>query len=167
MTLRWLAFLVLLAAVGVGTWLDPPVYAIVERDGLRIHFRAVRLARSQGVRESDAPSAVHPLVRTHPVTGRKSLYLSAHIGTIVGWPVPEARAFLRERLGSVTDQVGVMVMVGARMSGDLVLMELVGSEFEVRSRLSTSHLACERGRRIGDVSRGRGSPTPQPASRVR
>ena len=38
----------------------------------------------------------HRLVRTHPVTGRKSLYLSAHIGTIVGWPVPEARAFIRD-----------------------------------------------------------------------
>jgi alpha-ketoglutarate-dependent 2,4-dichlorophenoxyacetate dioxygenase len=36
------------------------------------------------------------LVRTHPVTGRKSLYLSSHAGTIVGWPVPEARAFLRD-----------------------------------------------------------------------
>ncbi|HEX3954565.1 MAG TPA: TauD/TfdA family dioxygenase [Stellaceae bacterium] len=36
------------------------------------------------------------LVRTHPVTGRKSLYLSAHAGSIVGWPVPEARAFLRD-----------------------------------------------------------------------
>jgi alpha-ketoglutarate-dependent 2,4-dichlorophenoxyacetate dioxygenase len=36
------------------------------------------------------------LVRTHPVTGRKSLYLSSHIGTIIGWPVPEARAFLRD-----------------------------------------------------------------------
>src|SRR5207247_5245119 len=35
------------------------------------------------------------LVRTHPVTGRKSLYLSSHAGGIVGWPVPEARAFLR------------------------------------------------------------------------
>ena len=38
----------------------------------------------------------HRLVRIHPVTGRKSLYLSAHIGTIVGWPVPEARAFIRD-----------------------------------------------------------------------
>ena len=38
----------------------------------------------------------HRLVRTHPVTGRKSLYLSAHIGTLVGWPVPEARAFIRD-----------------------------------------------------------------------
>src|SRR4051794_18810065 len=36
------------------------------------------------------------LVRTHPVTGRKSLYLSSHAGSIVGWPVPEARAFLRD-----------------------------------------------------------------------
>jgi alpha-ketoglutarate-dependent 2,4-dichlorophenoxyacetate dioxygenase len=36
------------------------------------------------------------LVRKHPVTGRKSLYLSAHIGTIVGWPMPEARAFIRD-----------------------------------------------------------------------
>ncbi|MAV38071.1 MAG: 2,4-dichlorophenoxyacetate dioxygenase [Planctomycetaceae bacterium] len=36
------------------------------------------------------------LVRTHPVTGRKSLYLSSHAGAIVGWPMPEARAYLRD-----------------------------------------------------------------------
>jgi alpha-ketoglutarate-dependent 2,4-dichlorophenoxyacetate dioxygenase len=36
------------------------------------------------------------LVRTLPSTGRRSLYLSAHAGGIVGWPVPEARGFLRE-----------------------------------------------------------------------
>jgi alpha-ketoglutarate-dependent 2,4-dichlorophenoxyacetate dioxygenase len=36
------------------------------------------------------------LVRTHPVTGRKSLFLSAHAGTIEGWTVPEARMFLRD-----------------------------------------------------------------------
>jgi alpha-ketoglutarate-dependent 2,4-dichlorophenoxyacetate dioxygenase len=36
------------------------------------------------------------LVRRHPVTGRKSLFLSAHAGAIVGWPVPEARALLRD-----------------------------------------------------------------------
>lgn len=36
------------------------------------------------------------LVRTHPVTGRRSLYLSAHIGTIIGWETPEARDLIRE-----------------------------------------------------------------------
>lgn len=35
------------------------------------------------------------LMRTHP-NGRKALYLGAHAGTIIGWPVPEARAFLRD-----------------------------------------------------------------------
>jgi alpha-ketoglutarate-dependent 2,4-dichlorophenoxyacetate dioxygenase len=36
------------------------------------------------------------LVRTHPVTGRKSLYLSSHAGSIVGMPMPEARILLRD-----------------------------------------------------------------------
>src|SRR4051794_30478942 len=31
------------------------------------------------------------MVRTHPVTGRKSVYLASHAGGIIGWPVPEAR----------------------------------------------------------------------------
>jgi alpha-ketoglutarate-dependent 2,4-dichlorophenoxyacetate dioxygenase len=36
------------------------------------------------------------LVRCHPVTGRRSLFLASHAGAIRGWPVPEARAFLRD-----------------------------------------------------------------------
>lgn len=36
------------------------------------------------------------LVRTHPSTGRKSIYLSSHAGKIVGWPEPEAKAFLMD-----------------------------------------------------------------------
>ena len=36
------------------------------------------------------------LVRRHPVTGRRSLFLSAHAGGIIGWPMPEARALLRD-----------------------------------------------------------------------
>jgi alpha-ketoglutarate-dependent 2,4-dichlorophenoxyacetate dioxygenase len=50
---------------------------------------------SEAERVSFAPVRQR-LVRTHPVTGRKSLYLSSHIGTIVGWPMPEARAFIRD-----------------------------------------------------------------------
>ena len=45
-------------------------------------------------------ATMHPvrqaLVRTHPASGRKSLYLASHIGTIIGWPMPEARAFIRD-----------------------------------------------------------------------
>ena len=36
------------------------------------------------------------LVRTHPATERKSLYLSSHAGGILGMPMPEARLLLRE-----------------------------------------------------------------------
>jgi alpha-ketoglutarate-dependent 2,4-dichlorophenoxyacetate dioxygenase len=44
------------------------------------------------------------LVRTHPATGRKSLYLASHAGGIVGWPVPEARAFLRDLVEHATQR---------------------------------------------------------------
>ena len=36
------------------------------------------------------------LVRTHPVSGRKSLYLSSHAGAILGMPLAEARVLLRD-----------------------------------------------------------------------
>jgi alpha-ketoglutarate-dependent 2,4-dichlorophenoxyacetate dioxygenase len=36
------------------------------------------------------------LVRIHPSSGRKSLFLSSHAGAIVGWTIPEARSFLRD-----------------------------------------------------------------------
>jgi len=44
------------------------------------------------------------LVRTHPVTGRKSLFLSSHIGSIVGWPVPEARDLIRDLVEHATQR---------------------------------------------------------------
>ena len=46
------------------------------------------------------------LVRTHP-DGRKSLYLGSHIGLIIGWPVPEARAFLRDLTEHATQRAFV------------------------------------------------------------
>lgn len=36
------------------------------------------------------------LVRRHPATGRLSLFLSSHAGSIHGWPVPEALMLLRD-----------------------------------------------------------------------
>jgi alpha-ketoglutarate-dependent 2,4-dichlorophenoxyacetate dioxygenase len=46
----------------------------------------------------------HRLVRTNPATGRRSLYLSSHIGGIVGWPVPEAIAFVRDLVEHATQR---------------------------------------------------------------
>jgi alpha-ketoglutarate-dependent 2,4-dichlorophenoxyacetate dioxygenase len=61
------------------------------------------------------------LVRTHPVTGRKSLYLSSHAGTIVGWPVPEARAFLRDLIEAATQRE--FVYIHKWRVGDLVMWD--------------------------------------------
>ena len=51
-------------------------------------FSKAEAARNKPVRQI--------LRRSHPVTGRKSLYLSSHAGAIVGWPRPEAAIFLMD-----------------------------------------------------------------------
>jgi alpha-ketoglutarate-dependent 2,4-dichlorophenoxyacetate dioxygenase len=61
------------------------------------------------------------LVRTHPVTGRKSLYLSSHAGSIVGWPLPEARAFLRDLTEAATQRE--FVYIHRWRVGDLVMWD--------------------------------------------
>ena len=61
------------------------------------------------------------LVRTHPVTGRRSLYLSSHAGTILGWPVPEARAFLRDLVEHATQRA--FVYAHRWRVGDLVMWD--------------------------------------------
>jgi alpha-ketoglutarate-dependent 2,4-dichlorophenoxyacetate dioxygenase len=61
------------------------------------------------------------LVRTHPVTKRKSLYLSSHAGSILGWPVPEARAFLRDLVEHATQRQ--FVYAHRWRVGDLVMWD--------------------------------------------
>ena len=53
------------------------------------------------------------LVRTHPVTGRKSLYLSSHAGSIVGRPMPDARVLLRDLTEHATQPRFVYVHSGS------------------------------------------------------
>jgi len=64
--------------------------------GVRVHFRGLRLARMQGVPDSDVPSAVHPLVRTHPETGRKAIYMghSDNVECFEGMTPAESRPLL-------------------------------------------------------------------------
>jgi alpha-ketoglutarate-dependent 2,4-dichlorophenoxyacetate dioxygenase len=61
------------------------------------------------------------LVRTHPVTHAKSLFLAAHIGTIVGWPRPEAMAFIRDLMEHATQAEFVYVHHWTR--NDLVMWD--------------------------------------------
>src|SRR5262245_40160599 len=61
------------------------------------------------------------LVRVHPVTKRKSLYLSSHAGSIVGWPVPEARSFLRDLVEHATQRE--FVYAHTWRVGDLVMWD--------------------------------------------
>ncbi|MEQ8193677.1 MAG: TauD/TfdA family dioxygenase [Rhodospirillales bacterium] len=44
----------------------------------------------------DAPPVVHPLVRTHPATGAKSLYIGTHASHVEGWPRADGERLLKE-----------------------------------------------------------------------
>ena len=80
--------------------LDDRTRALV--DGLVCHHSLIYSRRSIGFMEMTAEEmeSFRPvrqrLVRTHPVTGRKSLFLSSHAGAIEDWTVPEAQCFLRD-----------------------------------------------------------------------
>src|SRR5882762_10386488 len=48
------------------------------------------------------PPVPQRLVRRHPGSGRKSLYLAAHASAIVGWPLPDGRLLLRDLIEHAT-----------------------------------------------------------------
>ena len=79
--------------------LDPETKAMVEKlicEHSQIYSRGILgFEFNEDERRRFAP-VLQRLVRTHPVTGRQSLFLSSHAGAIVGWPIPEARALLRD-----------------------------------------------------------------------
>ena len=61
------------------------------------------------------------LVRTHPATGRKSLYLSSHAGAIIGMPMAEARILLRDLTEHATQPQ--FVYVHRWRPGDFVMWD--------------------------------------------
>ena len=50
------------------------------------------------------PAVPQRLVRVHPGSKRKTLYLGAHASHIIGWPVPEGRLLLRELMERATQR---------------------------------------------------------------
>jgi len=61
------------------------------------------------------------LVRAHPSTGRKSLFLASHAGRIVGWPTAEAMGFLKDLIEHATQRQ--FVYAHAWRVGDLVMWD--------------------------------------------
>ena len=61
------------------------------------------------------------LVRVHPSTGRKSLFLASHAGQIVGWPTAEAMGFLKDLIEHATQRQ--FVYAHRWRVGDLVMWD--------------------------------------------
>lgn len=69
--------------------------------GLRAHHSIAYSRQTLGFEFSGdeqeiLKGAIHPLVRTLPRSGRKSLYLASHASKILDWPVPDGRLLLRD-----------------------------------------------------------------------
>lgn len=71
-------------------------------------------------RRKNAP-VLQRLVRRHPGSGRLSLYLASHAGAIEGWPMPEARMFLRDLIEHATQRQFVYAHVWRQW--DLVMWD--------------------------------------------
>jgi alpha-ketoglutarate-dependent 2,4-dichlorophenoxyacetate dioxygenase len=67
------------------------------------------------------PGAEQPLVRVHPGSHRKSVYVASHAEHIVDWPVPDGRLLLRELLALAT--LPQFVYRHAWRAGDFVIWD--------------------------------------------
>lgn len=79
-----------------------------ELEGLQVeHSVLTSRAKTGYTRFTEAerkvlPPVTHPLVRRHPRSGRKSLYLASHASHIIGWPVEKGRALLADLIEYAT-----------------------------------------------------------------
>jgi len=67
------------------------------------------------------PAVPQRLVRVHPGSKRKTLYLAAHASEIVGWPVPDGRLLLRDLIEHATQPT--FVYRHEWREGDLVIWD--------------------------------------------
>lgn len=81
------------------------------------------------------PEVRHPLVRTHPGSQRKTLYMGAHASHIIDLPVPDGRLLLRELMEHATERR--FVHRHAWQVGDLVIWD--------------NRCTVHRGRRYDDI----------------
>jgi len=94
--------------------------------GLRVHHSIAYSRQTLGFEFSRDEAAalegaVHPLVRTIPRSGRRSLYLASHASRILDWPVPDGRLLLRDLIEHATQPE--FVYRHAWRLGDLVIWD--------------------------------------------
>jgi taurine dioxygenase len=96
-------------------------------EGLRVVFywgagaRKPEVSPHSPAEWGEHPPVDHPLVRTHPETGRKALYLGNHASHILGMPEAEGRALLDELLEHTTQPQ--FVYTHRWRIGDLVMWD--------------------------------------------
>jgi taurine dioxygenase len=93
-----------------------------KHDASRNSTGGLRKGMPEFTTSRDAPGAVHPIVRTHPVTGRNALFLGRRLNAyIMGLPLEESEALLDELWAHATRPELTWYQVW--QLGDLVLWD--------------------------------------------
>ena len=88
---------------------------------LRVVFRWAAGGSTEMAATRNDPPVDHPLVRTHPDTGQKALYLGNHASHILGMPEAEGADLLNALLRHATERH--FVYVHRWLKGDLVMWD--------------------------------------------
>lgn len=78
-----------------GLVVEHSIYWSREQIGMKLSDFSEETLRERG-------PVQHPLVRTNPRTGRKSLYLASHASHVIGWPLEKGRALVKELIAHAT-----------------------------------------------------------------
>ena len=103
-----------------------PAATKAKLEGLRAHHSVAHSRWMLGFEFSEdeherLKGAIHPIVRTLPRSGRKTLYIAAHASRIIDWPVPEGRLLLLDLIEHATQRA--FVYRHAWRVGDLVIWD--------------------------------------------
>ena len=111
-------------------------------EGLRAHHSIAHSREILGFTFSEKEQdilkgAVQPLIRTLPRTGRKALYIAAHVSKILDWPLPEGRLLLLDLIEHATKPE--YVYRHAWHVGDLVIYDNRATMHRARPYPDTQH----------------------------
>lgn len=126
----------------------------IELAGMRVihswEFSRSNLGRRLSEEEKrDAPTTSHPLVRTHPDTGRKSLFIGTHASYLEGLPIDEGRARIEQLEAHATQPR--FVYRHCWRPGDVLmwdnrcLLHRADANFDAHREARVLHRTCLRG----------------------